>query len=382
MKAESATLAARINWQPGNFIEKESRMQEYISFDSHKHYTLAEREDVESGRQNQCRVEHRRGAIRSYLSRCEPGTAVAVEATGNWYWIVGEIEEAGLRPLLVHPRKAKLMMGMINKTDRLDVHGLNRLQRNRSLPTVWIPPAPLRDLRELTRTRLVLGAQRTRLKNRITATLSKYGLTVGPASDPYGKKARELLQQRIAELPEQARWVTEQMLRQLDFVVAQMQEMEQRLKQLVQVTPQMQWLKSIPGIGVILAATIALELGEIERFPSAEHLASYAGTTPRVHASGGKVRYGHLRCDVNQYLKWAFVEAANSVAVNHPRYEQRHVSRLYARLRKRKGHSKAIGAVARHLAEASFHVLYGQQPYRDPALAGGLCQGGVSAMVS
>jgi transposase len=287
-----------------------------------------------------------------------------------------------MRPLLVHPRKAKLMMGMINKTDRLDVHGLNRLQRNQTLPVVWIPPAELRDLRELTRTRLVLGAQRTRLKNRITATLSKYGAAAGEASDRFGKKARESLRQRIAELPPQARWVTEQLLSQLDFVAAQIEEMEQRLQQLVRVTLPMQWLKSLPGIGVILAATIALELGEISRFPSAEHLASYAGTTPRVHASGGKVRYGHLRCDVNQYLKWAFVEAANSVAVHYPRYAERHVSRLYARLRERKGHSKAIGAVARHLAEAAFHVLHGQQPYRDPALTSGLCQGGVSAKVS
>ena len=56
--------------------------------------------------------------------------------TGNWYWIVTEIEQVGLRPLLVHPRKAKLMMGLINKTDKLDVHGLNRLQRNGALLTV------------------------------------------------------------------------------------------------------------------------------------------------------------------------------------------------------------------------------------------------------
>jgi hypothetical protein len=73
----------------------------------------------------------------------------------------------------------------------------------------------------------------------------------------------------------------------------------------------------------------------------------------------------------SQYLKWAFVEAANSVAVNYPRYEHRHVSQLYRRLRERKGHSKAIGAVARHLAESAFYVLQGQQLYRDPAAQAG-----------
>jgi transposase len=130
----------------------------------------------------------------------------------------------------------------------------------------------------------------------------------------------------------------------------------------------MQWLLTMPGIGVILAATIALEIGEVSRFPSAEHLASYADTTPRVHASGGKVRYGPLRNDVNRYLKWAFAEAANSVAVNHLRCPDRHVSRLYHRLRQRKGHPQAIGAVARHLAEAAFHVLHQKQVYRDPML--------------
>ena len=83
------------------------------------------------------------------------------------------------------------------------------------------------------------------------------------------------------------------------------------------------------------------------------------------------MRYGHLRTDVNQYRKWAFGEAGNSVAVNDPRYEQRHVSRLYKRMRERQGHSKAIGAVARHLAESAFYVLQGQQPYRDPATDAG-----------
>src|SRR5215467_7843909 len=115
----------------------------------------------------QLRIEHERGAVSACLRRCAPASAVAVEATGHWYWIVGEIEAARLRPLLVHSRKAKLMMGLINKTDKLDVHGLNRLQRNGTLPTVWIPPAELRDLRERTRTRLVLSRSRTRLKNRL-----------------------------------------------------------------------------------------------------------------------------------------------------------------------------------------------------------------------
>ena len=350
-------------------------MSEYIAFDSHKRYTWVDRQD-HSGRTFGHRLEHAPGAVRRYLSGREPGTPVAVEATGNWYWIIDEIEQAGLRPQLVHPRKAKLLMGLANKTDRLDAQGLNRLQRHGTLPTVWIPPGPLRDLRELTRTRLVLTTQRTRLKNRLSATLAKYGTPASECSDPYGKRGRTELDSHLARLPEQTRWVSEQLLAQLDFVSQQVRQLEQRLDQLVDVTESMQWLLTIPGVGVILAATIALEIGEVSRFPSAPHLASYAGTTPRVHASGGKVRYGPLRNDVNRYLKWALAEAANSVAVNCRSHPDWHVSRLYARVRQRKGHPKAVGAVARHLAEAAFHVLRRKQAYRHPELDRGCTQPG------
>jgi transposase len=346
-------------------------MSEYISFDSHKHYTIMEREDIPTQAARQCRIDHAPGAIRAALHGCGAGTGVAVEATGNWYWIVTEIEQAGLRPLLVHPRKAKLMMGLINKTDRLDVHGLNRLQRNGTLPTVWIPPADLRDLRELTRVRMVLAAQRTRLKNRISATLAKYGLVVTDASDPYCQKARPQLVGLLGQLPPHTQWAARTLLAQLDFIEVQIREQEQRLKQLIELTPQMRLLMSLPGVGVILAAVLWLEIGTSERFASADRLASYAGTTPRVHASGGVVRYGRLRPDVNRYLRWAFVEAANSVAVNHRRCPQRHVSGLYRRLNARKGHAKAIGAVARHLAEAAYWVLSCQEAYRDPLVKEG-----------
>ena len=102
---------------------------EYIAFDAHKRYTLASvvRPDGQVVREE--RIEHERGALREFLERCEPGSPVAVETIGNWYWIVDEIEAAGCVPKLVHARKAKLMMGEINKTDKLDARGLNRLQR-------------------------------------------------------------------------------------------------------------------------------------------------------------------------------------------------------------------------------------------------------------
>ena len=357
-------------------------MDTFIAFDSHKRYTLVEIEEKDSGKARQFRVNHSHGAIRHCLEGCTAGTPVAVEATGNWYWIVDEIEKAGLAPRLVHPRKAKLMMGFINKTDKLDVHGLNLLQRNRTLPTVWIPPGELRDLRELTRTRMVLTTQRTRLKNRILATLNKYGWTFSEYSDAFGKKARAELERCVGMLPDLTAYVTRVLLNQLDGLEVKIREMEKHIKGLAKATGTMARLMTIPGIGFILSVVITLEIGDVARFLSAEHLASYSGTTPRVHQSGDKTRYGKLRSDVNRYLKWAYMEAANSICLNQRHYPERHVTKLYRRIKARKDHPKAIGAVARHLAESTYHVWTREVPYRDPSLNQVLSTGGVSAKSS
>jgi len=81
------------------------------------------------------------------------------------------------------------MIGNVNKSDKLDAKGLNMLQRTGTLPTVWIPPSGVRDARELPRTRMVFSRQRTQLKNRVHATLSKYGYVVDEVSDAFGKRA-------------------------------------------------------------------------------------------------------------------------------------------------------------------------------------------------
>ena len=170
---------------------------EYIAFDAHKRYTLASVARPDGGLVREQRIPHERGALQQFLERCEHGSPVAVETIGNWYWIVDEIEAAGCVPKLVHARKAKLMMGEINKTDTLDARGLNRLQRAGTLPTVWIPPGELRDQRDLPRTRMVLVRQRTQLKNRIHATLAKYALHDVEVSDLFGVRGRALLRQRL-----------------------------------------------------------------------------------------------------------------------------------------------------------------------------------------
>ena len=124
-----------------------------IGCDAHKHYSLFAVFDRQGKPVKRTRVNHEPGAIRAFLSQFPQGTPVALETVGNWYWIVDEIEAAGCLPHLAHAAKAKMMMGNVHKTDKLDADGLATLLHNGTLPSVWIAPGSLRDERELPRTR-------------------------------------------------------------------------------------------------------------------------------------------------------------------------------------------------------------------------------------
>jgi len=117
----------------------------YIAFDSHKRYTFASVKDQESGEVTDKRVEHERGALTNFLSRYETVCPVAVEKLGSWYWSLEEIEATEMEPKLVHARQAKMMLASSKNTDKLDTHGMNKLQWAGALPTVWIPEGDLCD---------------------------------------------------------------------------------------------------------------------------------------------------------------------------------------------------------------------------------------------
>ena len=180
---------------------------EIIALDAHKRYSQVCVQKQNGEMLCEKRINHGIGEIRDFLSKWRPGSSVALETVGNWYWIVDEIEKAGMQPKLVHAHKAKLMLGSINKTDKLDAGGLNKLQRTGTLPTVWIPLGEIRDHRELPRTRMVFANLRTRLKNRIHSVIDKYGLHTDfeGISDIFGRRGREQMVLTIKKLPKEIR---------------------------------------------------------------------------------------------------------------------------------------------------------------------------------
>jgi len=164
-------------------------------------------------------------------------------------------------------------------------------------------------------------------------------------SDLFGVKGRRLLKEKIVELPPETGAVTRTLLEQVEVLDQRIAKLEKRMEEVLAPSPEVELLVTLPGVGFILATVIALEVGDVQQFPGPEHLASYAGMVPRVQQSGGKVRYGKTREDVNRYLKRAYSEAANAIARYHPKYAFRHMGQLYARIREKKSHQKAIGAV-------------------------------------
>jgi len=156
----------------------------------------------------------------------------------------------------------------------------------------------------------------------------------------------------------------------LDGLQLQIAQLEERIRGRVALTPSVRLLKGLPGVGDILAIVIDREIGSIDRFDTAGQLTSYAGVVPTVHARAGKIRFGHMRKPSTQYLKWAFIEAANVVVRHrhHPAWKTKYVCQVYDQVCQRKGHAIAVGAVARHPAEAAFWILTRQQPYRPPAV--------------
>jgi transposase len=345
-------------------------MEKYIGCDMHKKYCVFVVMD-EKGRVSPAdTVANDILELRAYLKKLPAGAPVAVEASGSWYWFVDELEAAGLDVRLVDPVEAKKRMTGRKKTDKTDATGLAMLLRNGTLPEVWIPPAQLRDLRGLLRARLSLRRHTTMLKNRIHGAIRRYGqYEPGEPKDLFKGKGRVHLSVYVGGLPQETRLAARHEWELIDQVEAHIQELEKRIRLGIGRLDWVRLLKTLPGVGDILSATIFLEIGDVRRFPSAEHLASYAGLTPAVASSGGKVWLGRTSPKSNHYLKWAFVEAANGTVMRKPMWQDHHVGQLYARLRASKNHGKAAVAVARHLAEASWWMLTKQEPYREPAPA-------------
>jgi transposase len=293
----------------------------------------------------------RRLARRIDEVHAEPVRAVVESMTGARI-VHDTLEAEGWEVEIADAQKVKGLAPLACKTDKIDSKVLATLSQRDLVPAIWLPDPAVREERELARFRLHLVKHRSMLKHRIHSTLINFGRPC-PVTDLFGVEGRRLLER--LEVPEPWRsnvsasvWLIDELERQID-------EINRRLRAERADHPYVPLLLSVPGIGWVLAFTIAAEIGEITRFPSPEKLIGYTGLCPRVVQSGESDRRGPLSKHGPTYLRWALIEATMH-ALKHPAYSERY-QRTKRRLGKQRGAKVAQVDVARRLAHAIWHML-------------------------
>lgn len=320
----------------------------YVGFDIHKRYTFYTQMD-EAGRiQRQGRLPNSREALGTFFADVGEPARVVMEASINWYHLYDLLETLDIPVTLAHPSRTRAIAEAKVKTDKVDSATLAHLLRADLVPAAYIPPREIRDLRELLRYRGALVRLQTMVKNRIHALLLKHGYQA-PVQDVFGIRGRQWL----TTLP--LRPVYQQALQGflavLDTLQDQIRATTTAIDREARTTPQAQLLCTLPGIGYYTALLLLAEIGDVSRFPSPKHLVSYAGLAPTVHASGGRVRTGHISKQGSPWLRWGLIEAALH-ACRHAPYQAR-----YERLKTRRGFRIARVAVARELLTTVYWML-------------------------
>jgi transposase len=312
------------------------------------------------------RLEHDdKEAMRAWLSRLDPEIPVALEATFGWPWVADLLEELGHPVHLGHPPVIRALAKHEAKTDRCDGDRLGKFQLRGILPESYLAPPEVRQHRERIRYRMALVALRTGTKNRVQAILHRLGI-LHQFSDLFGKAGRCFLEK--LPLPEASREVLQGYLDVLDVLTRRINEVERWMEKNLEVDDIVRLLLTIPGIGLILAHVIRAEIGEMERFPTARHLASYDGLAPISNDTAGREGPRHCSAACNHVLRWALIEAVHGVQRTKGPHGLR-LRWLYARLsgrgRQKGRKSSAKVAVAHELSKLVYVVWTKRVPYTD-----------------
>lgn len=269
------------------------------------------------------RLKHpQRGQLREHLNRWPKGLPMVLEASFGWGWLSDLLSESGLEPHLSNCYKLEQMRkarGWV-KTNKKDADMLSLLPfETTAWWEVWRAPPEVRNRREQMRFRGDLVGLQTMVKNRIHAIFHRHGI-FHEFSDLFEGKGRKFLAELClhnpTDLSYQALLALRGQVKLLDHLCRQLADVARILhKQLVK-TPLIMRLKTIDGIGLILAHVLAAEIGRIERFRNQKALASYSLLAPRSNDTGQDDPWHsplgrHLGVRGNRTLKWAFIEAAH-----------------------------------------------------------------------
>ena len=287
--------------------------------------------------------------------------SIAVESTFNWYWLVDGLMDTGYQVDLVNTCAVKQYEGLKHSDDRHDAIHLAHLKRLGILPTGYIYPREQRGVRDLVRKRMQLVQHRTSF---ILSTQNIQHRTLGArmTTNEIKTQNRESIATAVSDpYVAMALGSTQAIIIALSEEVCQI---EKEVLGLIRLTDEWQGLNTVWGIGKILATTIMLETGPIERFATVGDYASYCRCVKSERLSNGKKKGEGNAKNGNKYLAWAFIEAAQFAIRGYPiarRWYQRKLAKVHKTVIARK-------ALAHKLARASFYVVRDGVPFKPEML--------------
>lgn len=317
-------------------------------------------------------------------------THVALESTGVYWKPVWNLLEGQFEVMLVNAQHIKAVPG--RKTDQKDSEWIADLLQHGLLRASFVPPTPIRELRDLTRYRASLAQEINRIANRIQKVLEDANIKLASvATDALGASGRTMLEaivggekdsERLAEMargklrnkiPElqealqgristHHRFLLRELLDHLSFVESKMRRIEQEVEErLGPFQSEVARLCTIPGVDHVTAWGLLAEIGwDMSQFPNAQHLASWAGLCPGSHESAGKRKSGKIRKG-SLWLRRCLCQGAWAVSTKKNNY----LSALYRRLAARRGTKRATIAVAHNLLVIAYYILRDGTCYRD-----------------
>lgn len=295
--------------------------------------------------------------LRLFAQSLAPSDRVVLEATGNALAIARILEPHVAEVVLANAKQVRAISHARIKTDKVDAKVLADLLAADLIPAVWIGDERVRMLRRLVSRRRGLVKRRTQIKNEIAAALHRNLKGRNPASDPFSTKGRQWI--AAQQLPVDERLTVDGCLRQLDFLGAELAEIDRLIAQQVLADADVRRLMTIPGIDIVTAATLVAAIGDICRFPTSRHLVGYLGLHPRIRQSGNaSARHGRLSKEGSAAARHVLVEAAWSAAKS-PGPLRAFAQRTAAR----RGRHVATVAVARKLAVLTWHLLTRGEDY-------------------
>jgi transposase len=288
---------------------------------------------------------------------------VAVESTYNWYWLVDGLQDHGYPVVLANPSKIEQYDGIKEADDLTDAAFLARLARLHILPTGYIYPAAERPVRDLLRRRLLL------VRQRVALTLSLQNLAMRQSGQSVGWRAiRKLTEdQRTVLLGDHdcLAFVADQQVELIELLRERIQRFEDKVLEHACLRPAYERLLTMPGVGVILALTIMLETGPIERFPTVGDYTSYCRCVRALHSSNGKVKDKNNGRNGNPYLAWAFVEAVHHAIRHCPA-----AKRFYDRKLAQRNGTLATKALAAKWTKAAYYMIRRQEDFDEARVFG------------